>query len=113
MIPYYTVPPLINQHTAHSMPQTEHCIGTIYHSAPTHLDNLDDLYRSFVRGLNLSLTGAFIQHNAAPPNLCRDVAMLGLLYKIVIGGAHNDCSDLFPIGLTTPHTQHTISTQLP
>ena len=47
--------------------------------------------------MNLELQQAFLEHNFAPPVLRRDIAVLGLLHKRVIGSSHPSFADLFSL----------------
>ena len=49
-----------------------------------------------MHGLQINEEIAFQQFNLAPPVLRRDIGMLGLLHKIVLGLAHPAFSVLFP-----------------
>ena len=68
----------------------------IYHAARTTLVPIDQLQDSFVRDINLDATQAFLDFNMAPLCSRRDIAMLGLLYKISHGLCHPHLRGLFP-----------------
>ena len=54
---------------AHVLCLLEVSIGAIYHTAESHLDELDALQRRFIRELNLSDREAFERYNLAPLRL--------------------------------------------
>ena len=49
---------------------------------------------------------AFLEHNLAPPALRRDIALLGLLHKRVLGLAHPAFEELFPFLPLEQRTHH-------
>ena len=73
----------------------------IYHAAVTTLRPMDNLQNSYVHELGMSLEAAFLEHNVAPLCLRRDIAMLGLLFKIAHGICHPQLRDLLPPAATT------------
>jgi len=76
---------LIQYHTA-----------AIYHACATHLAKFDHLQSSFLRDLGISAVDAFLQHNFAPLSARRDIAMLAVLHKRVLGIGHLGFARLFP-----------------
>ena len=50
---------------------------------------------------------AFIHYNFTPPQLRRDIAMLGLLHKITLRKCHNDFHTLLPPAQPTHHHHDT------
>ena len=43
--------------------------GAIYHASTTTLQQLDNLYKSFLHATNTTALDAFLHHNLAPPTL--------------------------------------------
>ena len=74
----------------------EYSNGCILHTTGSQLERLDSVQRRFLHGLQINEEIAFQQFNLAPPILRRDIGMLGLLHKIVLGLAHPAFFVLFP-----------------
>ena len=60
----------------------------IYHAATTTLSPIDRIQESFVRSVGVDTLQAFIEYHMAPLCSRRDIAMLGLLYKMSHGLCH-------------------------
>ena len=88
---------MINQYKTHIWSSTEYVNGWIYHAAPTHLEKFDKLQEHFLHGLQSNAAHAFKQENFAPPTLRRDIGMLGLIHKRVLGLAHPAFDRLLPL----------------
>ena len=82
---HYDVPTLISQFKTHVWGLIEIHQGAIFHAAATHLNKLDHLQDSFLRELGISCEEAFIKFNFAPVCLRRDIGILGMLHKRVLG----------------------------
>ena len=94
--PFYTVSGLIGQYKAHVLPILEGSIGAIFHVSSTQIRKVDAVQSSFLHGLELLASNAFLTYNLAPLRLRRDVAIMGLFFKISHGKAHPDFEELFP-----------------
>ena len=70
--------------------------GAIFHASSYLLQKLDDAQRHFLEELGMSEAIAFCEHNFAPPSLRRDIGVLGLLQKRVLGKAHPIFQKLLP-----------------
>ena len=71
-------------------------IGGYFHACATLLDKLDHAQNRFLCELGLSTIEAFLEFNFASPKLRRNIAVLGLLHKRVIGKCHPVYERLFP-----------------
>ena len=60
------------------------------------MEALERLQRWFLRELHCNEEYAFVHFNFAPPVLRRDIGLLGLLHKRVLGLAHPAYDRLFP-----------------
>ena len=60
------------------------------------LDALDRMLRSFLHELNMDEETAFLEFNFGPPGLRRDIGMLDLIHKRVLGLAHPAFEQLLP-----------------
>ena len=103
----YSTKTLVNQYKTHIQPIVESTTSAIYHATTSTLKPLDRLYDTFLHGIHLTQRDAFIHHNFAPPQLRRDIAMLGLLHKITLRKCHADFHELLPPATPPPHDHHT------
>ena len=70
--------------------------GGIFHACSSQLDRFDRCQQHFLEKLDSSEKAAFIEHNFAPPVLRRNIGILGLLHKRVLGLCHRDFEQLLP-----------------
>ena len=70
--------------------------GGLFHASTSILDQLDHSQQHFLDALGIPLAQAFIDQNFAPPTLRRNIAILGLIQKRVIGKAHPSYDKLLP-----------------
>ena len=70
--------------------------GGIFHACSSQLDRLDHCQQRFVETLGLSEEAAFRDNNFAPPVLRRNIGILGMLHKRVLGLCHQDFEELLP-----------------
>ena len=67
-----------------------------YHAAPSVIASLDRVQRRFLREVGLDESEALVAFHLAPLQSRRDIAMLGLLHRIVLGIAPTQLQTLFP-----------------
>ena len=79
---------MIIQFKIHIWGQIEVNIGGYFHAACSLLEKLDHAQNRFLREIGLSPAHAFLEFNFAPPSLRRNIAVLGLLHKRVLGKCH-------------------------
>ena len=84
------------KYKTHIWGHTEYQNGTIFHAASSELAKLDRLQRHYVRELSITEESAFMHYNFAPPQLRRDIGILGFLHKRVLGECHNAIALMFP-----------------
>ena len=109
---FYSIRDLIGQFKSHVWCHLEFSSGAIYHAADSHLKDVDSVQDSFIRALGLSAESAFVDFKMPPLCLRRDIAILGLLHKVVLGIAHPEFAELFPMRVHThlhPHDTRTAS----
>ena len=87
---------LIRQYKTHVLPIFEGSTGVIDHAFESQLQQLDSVQNSFLREIELTPACAFLEYNLQPLNLRRDIAMLGLLFKVRTGLAHPAFNTCFP-----------------
>ena len=97
---------MILQYKKHIWGITEFPNCCIIHATATSLKRLDQLQTSFLSKLDISESAAFLEYNFAPSTLRRDIAVLGLLHKRVLGLAHPSFDELLPFLPPESQTQH-------
>ena len=70
--------------------------GGMFYAALYILEKIDAVHYHFLGKLEISAEEAFASFNFAPPNLRRDIGILGLLHKRVLGLSHPIFQTLFP-----------------
>ena len=93
---FYSVPELITQFKTHIWGVMEVNIGAYFHAATSLLEKLDHAQNRFLHELGISAEQAFLEFNFAPPRLRRNIAVLGLLHKRVLGKCHPAYERLLP-----------------
>ena len=92
--PFHGQSEVITLYKSFILSYAEYATPAIYHATPFHLWRLDQTQLRFLDELGLDLKAALLIHNLAPFNTRRDIAMLALIHRIVIGKAHTKF-DLF------------------
>jgi hypothetical protein len=82
---------------SHIMSRVEAVTAAVYHAAPVHLNLFDSLQARLLSHMGLSESTAFLDFNLAPLVVRRDIAMLGVIHKCVLGITHKSLCDLFPL----------------
>ena len=82
------------------MSRVEAVTAAVYHAAPVHLNLFDSLQARLLSHMGLSESTAFLDFNLAPLVVRRDIAMLGVIHKCVLGITHKSLCDLFPLAPT-------------
>ena len=82
---YYTTEQLVTQYKAHVLPVLEFPTPAVYHAANSTLEHLDRVQKHFLRELDLTAQQALEEYNLAPLNTRRDLALLGLVHRTVLG----------------------------
>ena len=93
---YYSVPQLLTQFKTHIWGLMEANMGGIFHAATYLLAKIDHVQSRFLRALGMSAEQAFLEFNFAPPKLRRNIGILGLLHKRVLGLCHPSFERLLP-----------------
>ena len=93
---YYAIPDLINQYKTHIWGLVEAHCGGYFHAATSLLDKIGQVQNSFLSKLQISEQEAFINFNFAPTILRRNIGVLGLLHKRVLGLCHPSFEKLLP-----------------
>ena len=93
---YYSVADLILQFKTHIWALIEANMGGYFHAAPSLLAKIDQAQNRFLRELGLSSDAAFMNYAFAPSSLRRNIGILGLLHKRVLGKCHPSFERLLP-----------------
>ena len=67
------------------LPFVEHSTPAVYHATSSLLQTLDRVQNTFLRRLGLTAETALKDFNLAPLSTRRDVAMLGVVHRTVLG----------------------------
>ena len=71
-------------------------MGGYFHAATGWLAKIDHAQNRFLHALGLSPDQALLDYNFAPPSLRRNIGILGLLHKRVLGQCHPSFDRLLP-----------------
>ena len=71
-------------------------MGGIFHASSYRLAKIDHAQDRFLRELGIPAEQAFLEFNFAPPKLRRNIGILGLLHKRVLGLCHPSFDRLIP-----------------
>ena len=93
---HYGATDLLTQFKIHIWGIMECHSGGIFHACTSSLDRLDRCQKHFVEEIGLAESVAFIDYNFAPPVLRRNIGILGMLHKRVLGQCHPDFDTLLP-----------------
>ena len=93
---YYSAPELLNQYKTHIWCLVELHSGGYFHAATSLLEKVDQVQRNFLQKLEISESTAFLEFNFAPSVLRRNIGILGLLHKRVLGLCHCSFEQLLP-----------------
>ena len=70
--------------------------GAYFHAASTLLEKVGQVQTSFLHKLEVSEERAFLDFNFAPTALRRNIAILGMIHKRVLGQCHPAFNKLMP-----------------
>ena len=70
--------------------------GATFHASDYLLQKLDNTQRNFLEEIGIDEGKAFVDFNFAPPSLRRNIGVLGLLHKRVLGKCHPIFQKLLP-----------------
>ena len=82
---FYEVGKMVELWKAHILSFIEYRTPGIYHAADCHLNRVDSLQRGFLHELGLSEADALFHFNLAPLCTRRDIAILGIIHRCVLG----------------------------
>ena len=82
---FHSVPELIHLYKSQVLSYIEYRTPAVYHACSTFLERVDRQQRRFLRALDLSEEQALSEYRLAPLSARRDMAMLGLIHRTVLG----------------------------
>ena len=82
---FFTEKQLVQQNKSHVLPFVEHSTPAVYHAVTTLLDTLDRVQTTFLRSIGLTEEEALERYHLAPLSTRRDMAMLGVVHRTVLG----------------------------
>ena len=86
---------LVTQYKSQVLPTLEFCTPAVYHCTASALEELDNVQKRFLGEVGLSAEQALLQYNLAPLQSRRDMAMLGLIHRTVLGLGPPQFADWF------------------
>ena len=104
---FYTTAQLVQQYKTHVLPVLEFPTPAVYHASDTVLQNLDKVQRYFLRELGLTAEEALLDYKLAPLSTRRDLALLGLVHRTVLGKGPPHFCKWFYLNSTQRHQYNT------
>ena len=92
----YSESQMMTMYKAQMLSSVEWCTAAIFHCTLTALRPIDSVQRQFLRFMGIEQVTAFLEYNLAPLSLRWSIAILGFIYKCVMGLAPSRCCSLFP-----------------
>ena len=92
---YYDVSTMIRLYKAHILSYVEGATPALFHAAPAVMRPLDAIQEHFLEQLGIDDETALTKYGLAPLSMRRDIAMLGLLFKISCKLAPSPLQELF------------------
>ncbi len=86
---------------SHVLSFIEYRTPAFYHAATTTLRPLDRILEAFLREVGVSAVEALLQFNLAPLSTRRDIAMLGLIHRCVLGKGPPHFAQFFTLDRNT------------
>ena len=105
--PFYSVADMVVQYKTHIWPHFESTVGAYFHAADTYLCKLDAIQTGYLQNIQLPVQEAFLDHTFAPLRVRRDIGILGLLHKCVLGEELASLAQFFPQSSARPHSYST------
>ena len=84
---FYSKAELVRMYKAQVLSYIESSTPAIYHAPQFYLAPVDNIQQLFLNELEISSAEALLDYNLAPLTSRRDISMMGLLHRIVLGDA--------------------------
>ena len=86
---YFETIPMVNLYKSKVLSYIEGKTAAIYHVAATQLMRVDKIQKHFLASVGLTELEALCNFRLAPLSSRRDMALLGLIHRTVLGGGQN------------------------
>ena len=98
---FFTHAELVLHYKSHILSFIEYRTPGISHACCSVLQPLDDIQGRLLKDLGISVTDALLHFNLAPLQSRRDMAMLGLIHRTVLGKGPEHFKDFFRLATAT------------
>ena len=92
---FYSTPQIVKLYKAQILSFIESGTPALHHASMSVLDAIDRVQRRFLREIGLTEEQALVDYRLAPLQARRDIAMLGMLFRIAHDTAPSELSSLF------------------
>ena len=75
----------MQQYKSHILPYLKFATPAVFHATATTLEKLDKVQSIFLKEIGLTELEALEKYNLAPLSVRRDVALLGVVHRTVLG----------------------------
>ena len=99
---FFSTPLLMHLHKSHILSYIEYSTPAVYQTPAFFLSQIDRVQETFLDELGVSVVTAFMEFNLAPLTTRRDIAMMGLLYRITHGLAPPQFSQVIRLASREP-----------
>ena len=86
---------MINLYKSKVLSYAECRTAGVYHACASTLEGIDRVQSSFLRDIGVGELSAFMEFNLVPLSLRRDIAMLGLIHRAVLGQGPSHVREFF------------------
>ena len=99
---FFTEKQIVNLYKSQVLSYIESSVPGYYHAASTTLHTLDRIQDRLCRALSLSPEVVLERYRLAPLKSRRDMALMGLLHRVVLGDVSRQLAELFPFATSGP-----------
>ena len=92
---YFNMEEMIHLYKSKVLGYIEYRTGAIYHAAAGLLANVDNMQRSFLKSIGMSKETAMFDYNLSPLETRRDIALLGVIHRTVLGNGPDQFKAFF------------------
>ena len=82
---FHSIGQILWLYKSHILSYIESSTPAVYHAAACHLQKIDHVQDVLLREMNLTSEDALMRFNLAPLKVRRDIAMLGLIHRCILG----------------------------
>ena len=100
---YYDVPTMIEQYKVRILGFIEYRTAGVYHCCSTLLSQIDRIQNRLLNQLGVSNKEALLEFRLAPLNARRDMGMLGVIHRAVLGEGPDHFRKHFVLGSAQNH----------